>query len=141
MPVTLEPEPSPQKGPPLSLASADLADDDAVTRVLVNLVDNAARHAQQPVSRSPSEPEPGAVAVTVTDDGPGIAEADRERAFERFTRLDEARSRDDGGTGLGLAIVRRLVQLHRRCRCTSTAAPTGRAPTAVVVVTSAGAAA
>ncbi|MFI7431472.1 ATP-binding protein [Micromonospora sp. NPDC049836] len=48
--------------------------------------------------------------VTVTDDGPGIPATDRERVFERFTRLDDARARDDGGAGLGLAIVRELVR-------------------------------
>ncbi|MBO0882891.1 MAG: histidine kinase, partial [Mycobacterium sp.] len=42
----------------------------------------------------------------------GIAEADRERVFDRFTRLDDARSRDAGGSGLGLAIVRELVRAH-----------------------------
>ncbi|PZF92215.1 two-component sensor histidine kinase [Micromonospora deserti] len=48
--------------------------------------------------------------VTVTDDGPGIPAADRDRVFDRFTRLDDARARDAGGAGLGLAIVRELVR-------------------------------
>jgi signal transduction histidine kinase len=49
------------------------------------------------------------VVIEVSDDGHGIAPADRERVFERFTRLDEARARDAGGSGLGLAIARELV--------------------------------
>jgi signal transduction histidine kinase len=49
------------------------------------------------------------VVISVLDDGPGIAVADRDRVFDRFTRLDNARDRDAGGTGLGLAIVRELV--------------------------------
>jgi signal transduction histidine kinase len=81
---------------------------DSVTRVLVNLVDNAARHAVSAVSVDVRLAGASLVA-TVTDDGPGVPEADRERVFERFTRLDESRSRTDGGAGLGLAIVRRLV--------------------------------
>ncbi|MEV6869008.1 ATP-binding protein [Streptosporangium subroseum] len=48
----------------------------------------------------------------VVDDGAGIAEPDRERIFERFTRLDAARSRDRGGTGLGLAIISDVVHTH-----------------------------
>ena len=53
----------------------------------------------------------GAV-LTVEDDGAGIAAGDRDRVFERFVRLDEARARDAGGSGLGLAIVREIVRAH-----------------------------
>jgi signal transduction histidine kinase len=47
--------------------------------------------------------------ISVSDDGPGIPPEDRERVFERFTRLDDARGRNSGGAGLGLAIVRDLL--------------------------------
>ena len=47
--------------------------------------------------------------ISVSDDGPGIPPEDRERVFERFTRLDDARGRGSGGAGLGLAIVRELI--------------------------------
>jgi signal transduction histidine kinase len=77
-------------------------------RVVANLVDNAVRHARSRVELSYDE-SPGGAVVRVEDDGPGIPAADRDRAFGRFTRLDEARDRDRGGTGLGLAIVRELV--------------------------------
>lgn len=83
-------------------------------RALTNLVDNAVRHAAATVElalRTTGAPAPAAL-ITVTDDGPGIPEADRERVFNRFTRLDSARSRDDGGAGLGLAIVRETVRAH-----------------------------
>jgi signal transduction histidine kinase len=79
----------------------------AVRRVLVNLVDNAVRHARTSVRVTVG---PGV--LTVTDDGPGIAAADQDRVFDRFTRLDWDRGRDSGGAGLGLAIVRELVAAH-----------------------------
>lgn len=50
--------------------------------------------------------------IRVEDDGNGIATADRERVFERFVRLEESRSRDQGGSGLGLAIVHQIVTAH-----------------------------
>jgi len=50
--------------------------------------------------------------VTVADDGAGLPGSDRDRVFDRFTRLDAARDRDAGGTGLGLAIVREIVRAH-----------------------------
>ena len=50
--------------------------------------------------------------LSVGDDGAGIGEGDRERVFDRFVRLDEARSVDVGGAGLGLAIVRDIVRAH-----------------------------
>jgi len=82
---------------------------DELGRVLGNLVDNAVRHAETFVGVT-AETTGSAVDVRVTDDGAGIPEADREKVFDRFTRLDEARGRDGGGSGLGLAIVRELVQ-------------------------------
>lgn len=80
-------------------------------RVLINLVDNALRHTSAPVVVELRADGSDAV-LTVTDDGPGIPEPDRERVFGRFTRLDSARSRDEGGAGLGLAIVRETVHAH-----------------------------
>ena len=79
-------------------------------QVVRNLADNAARHATSTVRLSVSQ-RAGAV-IVVEDDGEGIPAAERDRVFERFVRLDEARGRDAGGTGLGLAIVRELVAAH-----------------------------
>lgn len=84
-------------------ASADLS------RALTNLVDNAVRHARTRVVLDATAVGHQLV-VTITDDGHGIPAEDRERVFDRFTRLDEARDRDSGGTGLGLAITRALLR-------------------------------
>ncbi len=84
----------------------------ALRRVVDNLVGNAVRHARTGVVVSLRR-DTDAVALTVSDDGPGIPPADRERVFDRFTRLDNSRTRDDdGGAGLGLAIVKELLRLH-----------------------------
>jgi signal transduction histidine kinase len=82
---------------------------DELYRALTNLVDNAVRHATTEV-RVAVEPSPSGPRVTVTDDGHGIPASERERVFDRFTRLDDARDRDSGGTGLGLAITRELLR-------------------------------
>jgi signal transduction histidine kinase len=79
-----------------------------LSRVLTNLIDNAIRHTTTKVEVSLTADG----TLTVTDDGPGIPEEDRERVFDRFTRLDAGRSRDEGGAGLGLAIVRETVHAH-----------------------------
>ncbi|WP_432588375.1 HAMP domain-containing sensor histidine kinase [Streptomyces sp. HD1123-B1] len=82
-----------------------------LSRLLTNLTDNARRHARASV-RLTVVPCEDAVELTVDDDGPGIPEADRDRVFERFTRLDHARARQDGGTGLGLAIAHDIAHAH-----------------------------
>lgn len=83
----------------------------ALAQVVQNLVDNAARHAHGVVALTVRETGDGAELV-VEDDGPGIATEDRQRIFDRFVRLDEARARDAGGSGLGLAIVAEIVAAH-----------------------------
>ena len=84
---------------------------DQLARVIRNLVDNARRHARSQVDVVIAL-EQGSVVVDVADDGPGIPIEDRDRIFERFVRLDEARTTDAGGSGLGLAIVREIVAAH-----------------------------
>ncbi|MFE0189798.1 ATP-binding protein [Streptomyces sp. NPDC059008] len=80
-------------------------------RVLGNLLDNAQRHADSSVRVDVVRAGEWAV-LRVEDDGPGVPEAERERIFERFVRLDDARARDDGGAGLGLAIARDVAVRH-----------------------------
>ncbi|MGV4889935.1 sensor histidine kinase [Streptomyces viridosporus] len=85
---------------------------DAYERLLRNLIDNAARHAAHRIQITVRNQDAWVV-LTVHDDGPGVPTEDAERIFERFVRLDDARSRDRGGTGLGLAIARDLAHRHR----------------------------
>ncbi|SOD59299.1 Signal transduction histidine kinase [Streptomyces zhaozhouensis] len=82
-----------------------------LARVLGNLLDNAQRHAAGRVRVSLRAVGDEAL-LEVGDDGAGVPEADRERIFERFVRLDDARSRDEGGAGLGLAIARDVARRH-----------------------------
>ncbi|GGP77602.1 sensor histidine kinase [Streptomyces melanogenes] len=101
--LDIVPDPLVVKGHPALLA-----------RVLGNLLDNAERHASSSVTiRLSHDTEERQAVLEVVDDGPGIPPADRARVFERFTRLDTARTRHTGGTGLGLAIARRVTTLHR----------------------------
>jgi signal transduction histidine kinase len=87
-------------------------DEQALVRMIQNLTGNALRHARSEISLGLAE-SGDIVVLTVADDGPGIAPADRDRVFGRFVRLDTARSRDTGGAGLGLAIVAEIVRRHR----------------------------
>lgn len=82
-----------------------------LARVVGNLLDNAQRHAESLVAVRVAADGAG-VRVEVRDDGAGVPEDERERIFERFVRLDDARSRDDGGAGLGLAIARDVATRH-----------------------------
>lgn len=91
-----------------------VADTEATLRVLTNLIENAVKYGRGPggaeVRLSASEQvRPGFVCFSVSDRGPGIASEHQTRLFERFYRVDKARSRESGGTGLGLAIARGLV--------------------------------
>ncbi len=93
--------------------SAVLADPDALNQVLGNLIENAMKYGRsgRRVRVGARELE-GAVEFSVQDFGQGIASEHLQRIFERFYRVDKARSRDSGGTGLGLAIVKHIVLAH-----------------------------
>ena len=80
-------------------------------RMVRNLAENATRHAATRVCFSLAEHDAAAILI-IDDDGPGIPPGDRDRVFERFVRLDEARARSDGGAGLGLAVVRAAARSH-----------------------------
>jgi signal transduction histidine kinase len=87
-------------------------DSGQLQRAVGNLLDNAVRHARDRVLVTLVERPDSRAELVVADDGPGVPEADRDRVFERFTRLDDARSARDGGAGLGLAIARDIAERH-----------------------------
>jgi two-component system phosphate regulon sensor histidine kinase PhoR len=89
------------------------ADARALEQILINLLENALKYTEPGGSveiRVEAGPDDEKLRISVVDTGIGIPEADRARIFERFYRVDKARSRELGGTGLGLSIVRHLVQ-------------------------------
>jgi signal transduction histidine kinase len=98
----------PADGQPLQVAAAG----DQLAHAVSNLVDNAARYATAVVQITLSCYDHTA-RIIVDDDGPGIRPDDRDRVFERFTRLDDSRARPQGGSGLGLAVVRAIVMRHQ----------------------------
>jgi two-component system phosphate regulon sensor histidine kinase PhoR len=90
------------------------ADANRLDQVLTNLVDNAIKYgrASGAVRVGAKKLDAGRLEIFVRDDGPGIPAEALDRVFERFYRVDKARSRDQGGTGLGLSIVKHIVQAH-----------------------------
>ena len=90
-----------------------LADPDSMNQVFGNLIENALKYAKNSKRiRVGARLLEGEVEFTVRDFGPGIASEHLDRIFERFYRVDKARSRESGGTGLGLAIVKHIVLAH-----------------------------
>jgi two-component system phosphate regulon sensor histidine kinase PhoR len=90
------------------------ADESRLEQVLANLVDNAIKYGRQngSVIVGGKSLDGDKVEIFVQDDGPGIPAESLDRVFERFYRVDKARSREQGGTGLGLSIVKHIVQNH-----------------------------
>jgi two-component system phosphate regulon sensor histidine kinase PhoR len=90
------------------------ADANRLEQVLANLVDNAIKYgrADGTVIVGGQKADADKIEIYVQDDGPGIPPESLDRVFERFYRVDKARSREQGGTGLGLSIVKHIVQSH-----------------------------
>ena len=86
-------------------------DEDKLQRVLTNLVENALKYAPAGPIEVAAQRRDATTSFTVSDHGPGIPEADRERVFERFVQLDQSSTRRQGGTGLGLHLCRNVVAL------------------------------
>ena len=92
------------------------ADKDRIEQVITNLIDNAIKfNKDKGTIKVYSQDANGKIKIIVEDSGIGIPEKDITRIFERFYRVDKARSRELGGTGLGLSIVKHIVELHNGC--------------------------
>jgi two-component system phosphate regulon sensor histidine kinase PhoR len=94
---------------PAAIVSADRT---MMEQVMANLLDNAVKYTERGGVTVTLGRAGGRVFCEVADTGPGIPEADQTRVFERFYRVDKARSREQGGTGLGLSIVKHILTLH-----------------------------
>ena len=89
-------------------------DADKLSRAVRNIADNAARHATSAVHLTmATDDRTGTAAISIIDDGPGIADPDKDRVFDRFVRLDDGRERSQGGSGLGLSIVAEIIRAHQ----------------------------
>ena len=88
-----------------------IGDPEQLARVIRNLFENAQRYASSTVTVELATKEKDAE-IVIADDGPGIPPSEKEQVFDRFMRLDEARSRRSGGIGLGLSIAREIVEAH-----------------------------
>jgi hypothetical protein len=91
-----------------------IADADKLLQVADNLLSNAVMHTppNTPIRVCATQSEDGATTIEVIDDGPGLPAEFQPRAFDRFHRTEQARSRESGGTGLGLSIVRAIAEAH-----------------------------
>ncbi len=99
-----------------------LGNESQLSRMVSNLVDNAARYTRSKVELSVTV-SPRWARISVADDGPGIPEPDRERIWDRFVRLDDDRAQANGGNGLGLAIVREIAVAHGGTTSVGSASP------------------
>jgi polar amino acid transport system substrate-binding protein len=87
-------------------------DEQRIAQVLLNLVGNAIKFTEAGEVRVEVSASDGTFLVAVSDTGPGISEADRQRIFEEFHQVDGSSTREKGGTGLGLSIVKRIIEMH-----------------------------
>jgi signal transduction histidine kinase len=87
-------------------------DEQRIAQVLLNLVGNAIKFTEAGEVRVEVSASDGTFLVAVSDTGPGISEADRQRIFEEFHHVDGSSTREKGGTGLGLSIVKRIIEMH-----------------------------
>jgi len=95
---------------PAGVSTVVSTDPDRLRRILECLVENAVKYTEKGAVRLVARETAGGVAVDVKDDGPGIPAEHLPRIFERFYRVDKARSRELGGTGLGLSIAKHLAE-------------------------------